>query len=541
MWRCLRSLGYIVRTSSVRFFKGTFTLPFYMSDRREQLAEIAELRKQISLLKREEIILKQNGLRFYDAAGWKHDLFHRKGDYKFRYVRCGNRFGKSEMGVAEDVAWARGERPWYPATDPARFAGIPKKAVRILLVVENWEKSEDVFTDLSHGKFWRYISPDMFVDYDKEHGGCIDTIRIKSIWGGVSLIKIQTISSFKQSPQTVESSQWDAIHIDEPCPRELWVGASRGLMDTNGKAWFTCTPLIHPWINRFFIPSGMVVDSKSEPFADDNKFVITGTSYDNKYNTREGIDSIADTWKKEERESRLFGIPSDAGGVVYGEFDPNRHIYRADDLPKGWTAIDKPPAHYMIRAAIDTHERTPQAVLHEATIFDGRNTFIYYYAEQFDSRYVHPTAQTFNEITSGRLLQQTLIDPRAYIESPEDDSTLADVFLSYGIVTERATKDPKRAIQAVKAKLLERTEQGNPTVYFSEDLTETLFEFDNYLWNPKKKNDPLPENNHMMENLGRLLLSHNGYVNPFEENPAHFPQTHPNSNEDLNIDASLTL
>src|SRR5207244_3160179 len=106
--------------------------------------------------------------------------------------------------------------------DPDRYSGIPHRPIRLLLIVESWAKADDVFTNLDHGKFWKYIPKDSFVGIEVDHGGNIDTIRIRSKWGGVSLIKIQTIASFKQSPQVAESSQWDAIHVDEPCPEQLW-------------------------------------------------------------------------------------------------------------------------------------------------------------------------------------------------------------------------------------------------------------------------------------------------------------------------------
>jgi hypothetical protein len=517
-------------------------LVLQMTTKSTALAELNQLQKELNLLRQEELILSANGLKWYDPAGWKHDLFHQKGDFKFRYVRCGNRFGKTEMGVAEDVAWALGERPWYPKDHPARYAGIPRRKVRLLIIVESWKKADDVLTNFDSGKFWKYIPKASFVDTENDHGGNLQTIRVKSIWGGNSLIKIDTIATYRLSPQSMESSQWDAIHIDEPCPEKLWTAVSRGLIDTGGKAWFTCTPLIHPWINRFFIPSGKDVDHNTEPFANSKKFIITGSSYDNKYNTKENIDDILSDIKKEERDARLFGIPSGAGGIVYSEFDRHLHIFDEDSIPHGWSGLNDPPPHYMMRAAIDTHERTPQAVLHEATISDGRDLHIYYFAEQFDSRYVDTTCHQFNTITMPYVVQQILFDPRAYIESPVDDSTLADVFMSYGIVGEKAIKDPKRAIITVKAKLKERTDSGKATIHFASNLVETLYEFENYLWDPKKANDPLPENNHMMENLGRLLMSHPGvYIDPNEKNETHFGQVKVVDTPNLDLNVSLSL
>ena len=55
------------------------------------------------------------------------------------------------------------------------------------------------------------------------------------------------------NPMGLESSQWDWIHVDEPIPEAMWNAVSRGLMDTGGSAWFTCTPIAEQWINLKFI------------------------------------------------------------------------------------------------------------------------------------------------------------------------------------------------------------------------------------------------------------------------------------------------
>jgi len=525
---------------------------------KDVINKIREKQRMLALLDQETIILKSDGLKYYRPAGWKHDLFHRKGHYKYRYLRTGNRFGKSELGVVEDIAWCRGERSWYNETDPARYSGIPKRHVRILLIVEDWGKSDDVFTNLENGKFWKYIPKDAFAGYDVGPSGDIDTIKIKSIWGGTSVIKIQTIASFKQSPQRGESSQWDAIHVDEPCPEALWTAVSRGLMDTGGSAWFTCTPLIHPWINRFFIPRGKAVTEKTDPFENEKKFVILGSSYDNKMLTKEHIDDYAKTLKKEERAARITGIPSGAGGFVYDEFDRNIHLYTEDDLKiMGWAGLNDPPRTvwdtdaegnqyvkkpgYMIRAAIDTHERTPQAVLFEATIGTGDECYIFYFAELFETRIIATTANLFNEVVQGRNLFQTLIDPRAYIESPIDQSTLAGEFLNHGIIGEKAPKDLKRGILKVKEYLTKRDSKGRPVVQFSENLRETLFEFEEYMWDLKDPDKPIDENDHMMENLYRLMSTHPGYVDLDEKTKAHFGQREVFEPQDMDIEVSLEV
>jgi hypothetical protein len=71
---------------------------------------------------------------------------------------------------------------------------------------------------------------------------------------------------------------------------------------------------------------------------------------------------------------------------------------------------------------------------------------------------------------------------------------------------------------ALNAKL--RTPGGLvvPKLMFGQHLARTLFEFDAYQWNPKKPNSPKDENDHMMENLYRMVLQGLHYVKPEKQN-----------------------
>jgi hypothetical protein len=49
-------------------------------------------------------------------------------------------------------------------------------------------------------------------------------------------------------------------------------------------------------------------------------------------------------------------------------------------------------------------------------------------------------------------------------------------------------------------------------------LSETLYEFDTYIWDAKKENKPKDANDHMMECLYRLVISGLDYVDPVADN-----------------------
>ena len=83
----------------------------------DKITDVLEARRELELLRKHNKLRDENGLLCYKPHR-KQEMFHYYGDRKYRYVRTGNRFGKSDMGAAEDVAWAVGARLWLPEDHP---------------------------------------------------------------------------------------------------------------------------------------------------------------------------------------------------------------------------------------------------------------------------------------------------------------------------------------------------------------------------------------------------------------------------------------
>lgn len=483
-----------------------------MSDRDFSHMSIVDKLNLLELLKRKESEAETLGVATYHPHP-KQDKFHRLGRFKFRYLRTGNRFGKSDCGSAEDVAWALGYRPWYPEGDPARYEGIKKKPNAILILCTDWGKADEVFTrevkGSKQGKLWKWIPKDAFVRRDTQHSGEINQITIKSIWGGESVIIIDTVNGWKQNSQRGESSSYDAIHVDEPIPKAMWESFARGLIDTGGSAWFTCTPLREPWINRFFIPSSRIVlDLNNENMFPDkngkvNRVVIVGTSDDNPFISEEGIEDYMAGLDDRSIAARRFGKPIDQAGTVHWPFS-DKHVYY--ETPPGWSDVDVPPLDYTIRLHIDFHVNTPYAVLFSATAPSGQ---VYFYREIWESCDTATLADQILDITKNYFVPIMWMDPSGFVETMRNQSSFADDLAVYGIITEKASKDLTRGIKMTNLML----QQKNPPL-FGAHLTRTLYEFEAYvLDDPEKRPDkPKDRDDHMMEGLHRLCLGGLDYI-----------------------------
>lgn len=510
-----------------------------MNDLETQL-KIAELRAQNEELRREREFKRKNGVYFY-RPHWKQHKFH-TNTATGRYMRFGNRGGKSECGIVEDISLCLGQRPFYrvpfdvkdgtgavryshPGGDDHPFVrcGIPDRPVKGLIIVVDWDMSEKIFFNRTGdydtlGKFFKFCPAEAIGKIKTDQKGRVIQIEIKRetwVGGGSSTLTIDTVYSYKTNKLGAESADWDFIHVDEPCPESMFNAHARGLMDREGtRYWFNCTPLTEMWINdRFTPPKQRMGFEAPEGLAFEKepgltRYLITGSIHDNpnvsELSKREFFSSL----NRDERACREFGLPTAMAGMVYKEFDYDTHVLA--EVPAGWEDYNRPPANYTIRWWFDYHTRLPQAVLFFATDPKGR---IFVYDELFDDNLIKPVAESIIDRTAGYFVANCEIDPFALIDHPVTGENVADELAKFDLFVDPATKDLRTGINKVREKLAERDPNGNPTIYFSPRLTQTLFEFNHYIYDPVK-NEPIDDHNHMMENLYRAILNGLTYIAP---------------------------
>lgn len=473
--------------------------------------ETTILRKKLELKRRLLDSAKEFGLPFYKPHD-KQLKFH-LNQSKYRAVFAGNRFGKSQCGVAEDCSWIIGERMFLPKDHPGRTLGIPKRPVKGLVLCADWDKSEEIFTCESSdphltGKVWKNLSRGFVKKISKNASGKIDRIEFHN----GSVLAFDTVKSFMNNPVGLESSDWDFIHIDEPIPQAMWKAVSRGLIDRNGRAWFTLTNLDQPWIYTMFFPKGTqkvtgkeVVQKSSD--GTPLRWAIVGSIYDNPYLSREAIDAYESELSAEEKQCRLHGLAMHLSGLVYKEFQYDKHVLTK--LPDGWTAFNRPPRNYTIHYAIDTHPRKPHEVLFAASSPEGR---LYFFHEIFEACLIAELAQKIRDVIEHYpTLGLQICEPGAWITNPVNGRSMSDVFIEdFQLCIEPAVKDLHAGVLATKAALA-----CEDFCFFSPDLPNFFGEIMQYGWNNKTDKDkPVDVNDHAMECFYRLILSNPEYINP---------------------------
>lgn len=457
-----------------------------------------EYKRKLRLLKllrkKNEIMQKFKSDFFVPNPGGQVEFFN-NGDKLRRFVFAGNRFGKSHVGVLEDYAWCIGERRWYPVGDPRRRAGIPARGVKGLVIAQNWDKVAELFTHdgtdgAPRGKMMD-LCPDLFIaKKTKDNLGRICTLTFRYELDGKireSVLHFATVQSFLRDEMSLESSDWDFIHIDEPIPRAMWIAVSRGLVDRKGSAWFLLTPLDEMWIHDEAIKLSL-----ERP---EICWSYTGSATENHH--AEGFDLFYAGLSEEELACRRDGRPLAAGRLVIHGYREAEHLLNR--CPTGWTTPEDPPPDWYVGVAIDTHPQTPHAALAVAI----SPTDAIFFSEFFKKGTMKDIADWLKSKKWFNQIGYFLIDPSAFIADQSSGRSFADALYDLGIPVEKASKARTECIKLTNEMFYGKT----PHLWISHLLTATRKEIAG--WHYGKENKPIDANDHLMECMGRLVM-HDG-------------------------------
>jgi hypothetical protein len=469
--------------------------------------EEVELKQELLRLQQiKENQLRSRALEFFIPHAGQLPFFQ-NADKQHRAGYCGNRFGKSTLGVVEDCSWAIGERPFFKHDNPLRRLGIPRHGVKGLVLSEDWDKVHEIFTNSDSadrpGKFFEYLPKDKIVGTTRMQKGIINSINVRNFIDGHyrdSTIVFDTVRSFINNPRSFESSDWDFIHVDEPLMEELWRAVSRGLIDRGGKEWWLMTPLGFPWMYEYSLERVQKTPEKS--------FMFEASMDDNPTLDEDTKQTYLMQLPDDEREARQKGKPLAYGRRVYGHYEDKVHLWNKKDkngqlmLPHGWVAMNHPPPSYLCGYALDPHPQTPHAVLFIALAPTGE---IFIYDELFEKLLIKDLAQ---EIITKRNrighLGWELCDPTAWIVNPDTGSCWAHTLMSAGLNIIRASKDKTSGImqtQQIFAPSYPRK------VWLMPHCTRFQREIKSYFFD--RENKPVDKDDHMMENLYRTVVHNN--------------------------------
>jgi len=317
---------------------------------------------------------------------------------KRRLNECGNKSGKTEIGIAEDLSHSFGCRLWMP--EKSKFRNIDIKVPnRGLIGCETIAQSvmQKIWPTLKH-----LIPNTCKYTAKKNPSGQIGQITFHTDPYGKKCGSEIFIRSYDQEAASYEGIDYDWIHWDEPPPKGVLQAAERGKIASNAPSWFTMTPL-----KEAYIYDEYSLKAKNNGGDDDEIYVIRGEIWDNcqdwcykcgidipenlerrtvrlcpgcrrtlGFITKAGIMEYLKTLDAEEREAREKGLWKHLSGLVYKDLDRELHVYEDFPPPKSWVHIE----------GIDPHDAKPTRYLfgvvspEEIEIEGKKRNRIYFYA-----------------------------------------------------------------------------------------------------------------------------------------------------------------
>lgn len=318
------------------------------------------------------------------------------------------------------------------------------------VIVPSYEKIEDYWI-----KIMELCPPSKLPQKDKMGTSHIRRLRWSD--GGTT-----TFYSHDQEPAKLEGTNFDALFIDEPCPRDQWVASYRGLR--SNPDYFiimALTPISEPWIyEEIYQPWQLKKD--------DTIAVFSGSIFQNEKNLGKGfIEEFKKRLTEEEIRTRLYGEFHHLQGRVFKEFTRATHVYDYQKWPSEWPV-------YM---AIDPHPRKPHSAVWLGVTPDDIKVVV-------DELTIEGDIQTFAEaIKEKEKAAAYKICMRRVDNSGSGTDWNRDSFIAqlakYGIRVSpmrKAEKDVASSIQKIKLLL------KNKELRFLENCVETISDMELYAW-----------------------------------------------------------
>ncbi len=445
---------------------------------REIIERLLEIENEERKRQKEDNLSKYNT---GDKVHLKQLAFH-KCQKKNRWVFGGNRSGKTECGAVETVYMARGVHPYRENKDN----------------VFGWvvSLSQQVQRDVAQAKILHYLKESWIDDVTMLSGkkdslkyGVIDQIRVKNVFGGISVIGFK---SCDQGREKFQGSSLDFVWFDEEPPKDVYDECRMRVVDKRGDVFGTMTPLkgltfIHDEIY-------LNVHKNKEVWYEFMEWD------DNPYLDKEEIESLTDSLSEDQLESRKYGRFKHSSGLIYPEFDENVHVLKEPfNPPREWQDI----------ISIDPGLNNPLSAHWYCVDYDDN---VYVVAEHYEAgKDIAYHSDKIKEIcqrlgwrknSDGRI--NALIDSAANQKTLSGTKSVTELFYDFGInANPKVNKDTFSGIQRVKQYL--KVKDGKPKIYIFPSCVNLIRELKSYRWgdgdSPQKKDD------HSLDELRYYLMT----------------------------------
>ncbi len=448
-----------------------------MEDIVEKLRKIKAIERELAGRKARDYLARYNQ---GEKVHQKQLAFHRCKK-RNRWVFGGNRSGKTECGAVESVYMARGVHPYREN----------RKDVCGWVV----SLSQQVQRDVAQKKILRYLRRDWIEEIvmltgrkDAPESGVIDFIRVKNVFGGVSVIGFK---SCDQGREKFQGASLDFVWFDEEPPEDIYLECRMRVLDRKGDIFATMTPLK----GLTFVYNEIFLNRKNDP---EVWYEFIDWS-DNPYLDENEVQMLEGCLDERTLQSRKYGRFGASEGLVYPEFDESIHVIDPFTLPKEWQD----------NISIDPGLNNPLSAHWYAVDFDDNVYVVYEHYEagrdiDYHAEQIQKICDRLGWKRDGQGRVRALIDSASKQRTLSGVKSVAELFYERGIlVNPDVEKDLFSGIARVKSYL--NSKNGLPNLYIFRNCTQLISELKGYYWGngdaPRKVND------HSLDEMRYYLMS----------------------------------
>lgn len=411
-----------------------------------------------------------------DKVHLKQVAFH-KCPKRNRWVFGGNRSGKTECGAVESIYMARGIHP-YRENRKDVFGWVVSL-------------SKEVQRDVAQSKILKYLPREWIAEIvmnsgrkDSPESGIIDQIKIKNVFGGISTIGFK---SCDQGREKFQGSSLDFVWFDEEPPVDIYYECKMRVLDKKGDIFGTMTPLK----GLTFVYDEIFLNRSNSP----DVWCEFMEWADNPYLAKDEIESLTSTLSERELDARRFGRFSDESGLVYVEFDENKHVIEPFSIPFEWQNS----------LSIDPGLNNPLACHWYCVDYDDN---VYVVAEHFQAKkdvewHSKKIKEKCDELgwrrdSKGRIT--ALIDSAANQRTLSSVKSVTELFYDFGILANpNVNKDLFSGIAKVKEYF------KNDRLFIFKNCVNLIRELKSYRWG--KGDNPVKRDDHCVDELRYFIAS----------------------------------
>lgn len=399
-----------------------------------------------------------NPLAFYNPHP-KQEAFHgftarRKGFFG------GNQSGKTTAGLADDVIQAidldavpdrlKGFKKFTPPFE-CRIMAETFPVLETTLI----PKLQDLLpVEQLVGKSWRSA-------YEKD-------LRVLHFANGSKFF----FMTYEQEVRKMGGATLDRVHFDEEPPLAVFNECRMRVMVRKGDLLFTMTPVFGMTWTHEDLWEQRGVQVAKDVYRGENFECVTVDMEDNPSLTADVIEEELRGLSKEERLARKSGHFVALHGLIYGEFDRDRHIAPTPEVP----LAEQVPENVNVVVGIDPGLRHPAAVVW--AYLDAGDSMVVFHEGLYEGWTAKQVSEEIHRVNSAYRVAPLyyVIDPAARNKSHETGRSLQMEYADNGIVAIAGQHEVRAGINRVR----ERFQKF--TLHVRDNCPHLIKELTQYRW-----------------------------------------------------------